>query len=84
MFVLGDMVWLQNKRKRRGDSNRLQQKFVGSYQILEAYENHTYKIERQGQSLIQNEVWLKLHYPCTAEPGKAPHLPVWNPGGGLT
>ena len=39
---------------------------------MEAYDNHTYKIERQGQSSVKNEVRLKLYYPCAAEPGRAP------------
>ena len=72
LFAVGDMVWLQNRRRRRGDSNKLQPKFVGPYQVLEAYENHTYLIDRQGQDSVQNEVRLKLHHPCTAELGKAP------------
>ena len=48
LFAVGDMVWLQNRRRRRGDSNKLQSKFVGPYQVLEAYENHTYLFDRQG------------------------------------
>ena len=54
------------------DSHKLQPKFVGPYHVLEAYDNHTYKIERQGQSSVQNEVRLKLYHPCAAEPGRAP------------
>ena len=38
----------------------------------EAYSNHTYKIERQGQSSVQNELRLKLYHACAAEPGQAP------------
>ena len=72
LFAPGDMVWLQNKRRKRGDNSKLQQKFVGPYQVLEAYSNHTYKIERQGQASIQNESRLKFYYPCTEESGKAP------------
>ena len=72
LFAVGDMVWLQNRRRRRGDSNKLQPKFVGPYQVLEAYENHTYLIDRQGQDSVQNEVRLKLHHPCSTELGKAP------------
>ena len=66
-----DMVWIQKKRRKSGDSNKLQLKFVEPYQVIEADKNHTYKIERQEQSSVQNEVRLKLYYPCAAEPGKA-------------
>ena len=45
---------------------------MGPYQVLEAYGNHTYMIDRQGQDSVQNEVRLKLHHPCMAELGKAP------------
>ena len=72
LFAPKDLVWLENRRRRKGENNKLQQKFVGPYQIIEAYSNHTYLIERQGQSSVQNEVRLKLYYPCTAEPGRAP------------
>ena len=71
LFAQRDMVWLQNKRKRKGDSHKWLQKFVGLYQIIEAYDNHTYKIERQGQSFVQNEARLTLYHYCTTEPGKA-------------
>ena len=72
LFAPGDMVWLHNRRRKKGDSHKLQPKFVGPYHVLEAYDNHTYKIERQGQSSVQNEVRLKLYHPCAAEPGRAP------------
>ena len=49
LFAPGNIVWLQNKRKKWED-NKLQQKFAEPYQVLEAYSNHTYKIERQGQA----------------------------------
>ena len=41
LFVPGNIVWLQNKRKKWGDNNKLQQKFAEPYQVLEAYSNHT-------------------------------------------
>ena len=46
LLALGDMVWLQNKKRKRGDNSKLQQKFVEPYQVLEAYSNHTYKMGR--------------------------------------
>ena len=66
------MVLLQKKRRRRGDINKLQQKFVEVYQVFEAYISYTYKIERQVQSSMQNEVQFKLHYLCIENQGKAP------------
>ena len=72
LFTPKDLVWLENRRRRKGENNKLQQKFVGPYQVMEAYNNPTYLIERQGQSSVQNEIRLKLYYPCTAESGQAP------------
>ena len=72
LFAPRDMVWLQNKRRKKGDINKLQQKFVGLYHVIETYDNHTYKIEQQGPSSVQNEVRLKLYHSCAAEPGRAP------------
>ena len=72
LFVSGDLVWLQNKRRRKGENPKLMPKFVGPYQVLEAYPNHSYRIERQGQSSTQNEARLKLYHPCTSGPGQAP------------
>ena len=40
--------------------------------MVEAYDNHTYKIDRQWQSSVQSETRLKLYRPCMAESGKAP------------
>ena len=72
LFAQGEVIWLQNRRRKKGESNKLQQKFVGPYHVVEAYSNHMYKIERQGQSSVQNELRLKLYHSCTAEPGIAP------------
>ena len=62
LFAPEDMVWLQSKRSK-GENSKLQQKFIGPYQVMEAYSNHTYLIERQGQNSVQNEVRLKLYHP---------------------
>ena len=58
-FAQRDKVWFQNKRRRKGDTHKLQQKLVRLYQIIEAY---TYKIKKQGQSSIQNEVRLNPYH----------------------
>ena len=50
LFAPGDMVWLQNRRRRKGENSKLQQKFIGPCQVMEAYSNHTYLIERQGRT----------------------------------
>ena len=72
LFAAGDLVWLQNRRRRKGENPKLQQKFVGPYEVIEAYGNHTYKIDKQGQSSVQSETRLKLYRPCEAESGRAP------------
>ena len=72
LFAVGDLVWLQNRRRRKGENPKLQQKFVGPYEVVEAYDNHTYKIDKQGQTSVQSETRLKLYRPCEAESGRAP------------
>ena len=72
LFAPGYMMWLENKRRQRGDSSKLQQKFAKPYQVIEAYDNHTYKIKRQRQISVQTDVSLTLHYLCPAKPGIAP------------
>ena len=47
LYAVGDLVWLQNQRRRKGENPKLQPKFVGPYEVLAAWGNHTYKIERQ-------------------------------------
>ena len=36
LFAPGDMVWMENKRRRKGENPKLQPKFVGPYHVLEA------------------------------------------------
>jgi len=43
-FQVGDLVWLQNKRFKKGTTPKLQPKFTGPYTVEAAMENHTYKI----------------------------------------
>ena len=40
LFAPGDIVWLQSKRRKRGNISSLKQKLVKPYQVSEAY-NHT-------------------------------------------
>jgi len=53
---------MANYSRRRGQSNKLQPRFVRLCLVVEALPNHTYKIERSGQVSIQNEAHLKLHW----------------------
>ncbi|XP_067949612.1 uncharacterized protein [Watersipora subatra] len=72
LYTPGNWVWLMNKRRRRGENPKLQAKFVGSYQVLKAWGNQTYLVERQRQSSIQSEERLKLYHPCPERLGQAP------------
>lgn len=72
LFTVGNMVWLENKWRKKGNNPKLQPKFVGSYQVQEVYPNHTYRIERRGQTFIQNECYIKPYHSCTAEMGWVP------------
>ncbi|XP_067947193.1 uncharacterized protein [Watersipora subatra] len=72
LYAPGNWVWLTNKRRRRGENRKLQAKFMGPYQVLKDWGNHTYLIERQGQSSIQSERMLKPYHACPERLGQAP------------
>ena len=72
LFMTGDLVWLENKRRRKGENPKLQPKFVGPYEVIEAWGGHTYRIERQGQQSIQHESRLKPFRACAEPSGQAP------------
>ena len=72
LFSPGDMVWLENRRRRKGENPKLQAKFQKPYTVVKSWANHTYQIERQGQKSVQNECWLKAFRPCPEEVGRAP------------
>jgi len=59
LYQAGDWVWMVNCRRRRGQAAKLQPKFVGPYVVVEAMPNHTYKLERSGQTSVQNKAHLK-------------------------
>ena len=72
LFKVGNLVLLENRRRRKGDNPKLQSKFVGPYEVTQCYNNYTYEIERQGHVSVQNECRLKLYQPCSEESGQAP------------
>ena len=72
LFNKGDLVLMVNKRRRKGENPKLQPKFVGPYEVLECYNNHTYKISGHNQETVQNENRLKLYTPCQEPAGRAP------------
>ena len=41
LFAAGDKVWMDSRR-RPGVNPKLQSRFVGPYNVLKAYDNHTY------------------------------------------
>ena len=81
LFRPGDFVWLENKRRRREVNPKLQPKFVGPYEVLQAFDNHTYKIGRQGQESNQSEMRLKKYTRATQPATRAPVKlePRWGP-----
>ena len=72
IFVPGDLVLMTNKRRRKGENPKLQARFVGPFVIKQAFNNHTYQIERQGQVTVQNESRLKPYRECHTKEGQAP------------
>ena len=72
LFRAGDYVWLENRRRRKGVNQKLQAKFVGPYEVLKAFPNHTYEICRQGQKSVQSEQRLKKYTEAIRPAGRAP------------
>ena len=74
-FVVGDMVLMLNKRRRKGEANKLVPRFVGPFKVVSVYpDTRTYKISRLGQESVQNESRLKLFKSCQNSWGQAPIL----------
>ena len=68
-------IWYSCKMcDRNGEALKLQPKFVGPHEVVEAYRNHTYLLEHLGQATVQNECRLKLYRPCIEKAGQAPGM----------
>ena len=50
LYQVGDWVWLKNRKRKKHEKPRLLPKFVGPYLVKEVRRNHTYLIEKGGQS----------------------------------
>ena len=83
LFQPGDLVWLENRRRRKGENPKLTLKYVRPYTIVDSRPNHTYLINRDRQESWKNECRLKLYRPCehpsdkapyTAEPSRQPNM----------
>jgi len=74
LYREGDWMWMVSYCRRRGQSAKLQPKFVGPYCVVEVLPNHTYRVERSGQISVQNEQRLKPYYGSPEAAGQAPPL----------
>ena len=72
LFLPGDQVLLEKRRRRKGENPKLQSKFVEPYQVIEAFPNHTYAITGKGQHSIQNESRLMLFKASTHTASQTP------------
>ena len=72
LYTVGDQVLMVSKRVRKGQSKKLQPKFVGPYTVTEVWPNHTYRVQKGNQSSVENEVRLKLFRPSDEPAGQAP------------
>ncbi|XP_067943126.1 uncharacterized protein [Watersipora subatra] len=72
LFTPGGWVWLVNRWRRRGPNAKLKAKFMGPYQVITAWPNHTYVVERQSQTSTQHKFRLKPYYACSGSSGRAP------------
>ena len=52
LFQSGNLVLLQNFRQKTGENPKLQPKFVGPYEVISAFDNHTYLLECLGQCTV--------------------------------
>jgi len=82
LYQVVDWVWMVSYRRRRGQSAKLQPIFVCPYCVVEVLPNHTYRAERSGQVLVQNEQRLKPYHaspdavfqaPLLLEPNRQPN-----------
>jgi len=58
-------------RRRRRQSAKFQPKFVGPYCVVEVPPNHTYCVERSGQTSVQSEQRLRLYHASLDTVGQA-------------
>ena len=72
LYKSGDLVWLVNRRFKKGTTPKLQPKYNGPYKVIQVFENNTYQLELNGKRSVENESRLKLYSPTTASWGKAP------------
>jgi len=72
LYQVGDWVWMVSYHRRRGQSAKLQPKFVGPYCVVKVLPNHTYRVERWGQVSVQSEQCLK---PYQASPDAVRQTP---------
>ena len=52
----------------------MQPKFIRPYEVVAAFENHTYQLEMLGRTTTQNECRLKLYQTCAERRGQAPGI----------
>ena len=55
LFAAGDRVWMENKRRRPEVNLKLQSRFLGPYEVVAAYSNHTYLLGHGDQQLVVDE-----------------------------
>lgn len=55
----GDLVLMENRRRQKGKSSKLQLPFCGPYTVVKTCQNHTYKVANPRQTSVQNEGRLK-------------------------
>ena len=72
LFAAGDRVWMDNKRRRPGVNPKLQARFMGPYEVMAAYDNHTYLLGYGDQQLVVNERRLKKYQAGQTHTQEAP------------
>lgn len=71
-YKVSDSVIMVSKQRKKGQSKKLQPKYVGPYIMMEVWPTHTYRVQSGNQTSVENEVRLKLYRPSSDPVGQAP------------
>ena len=75
LFNQDDTIWLQNKIHNNETTDKPNPKYRGPDRILEVFPNHTYLVDMEGKTSVENENHLKKHQPAERQWGQAPRPP---------
>ena len=60
LYLKGDLVWLRNQHRKKGENPKLAVKYQGPYEVIEVLPYHTYRLRFNSKENIQHEDRIKL------------------------